>query len=378
MALTLVGSSFAVLGLPVADGATASVLYLKSPGVPTASLSAGPPTAGSLPNYDPDRDDEPGLLLEKGNNGWQERDPVKHQQWVAPAGAMSIGGGVSLEFWSAIKDMEDDEKGVVRAYLLECDPSGTACALVGQGSIQKDPWSSSGTWVKRVIDFGQVDHDIPGGRSLAVKITVGNNSDDDMWFAYDTTSFPSALVINGSTTTTTAPPTTTTVAPTTTTAAPPTTTTTMPPTTTTTEPSSDETDETAILPAPSEPEDPAPLDGSPASELAALSFGGSSLSALLDQEPGLGTPASTLPEGQSAVEWSDLSFLGGLDLVIPPWARALLSSPMMVFGFIVAAITDSGRAILFPTSLLLVGMSAVIVESRWIRPVTTPWNGQAE
>lgn len=152
----------------------------------------------------------------------------------------------------------------------------------------------------------------------------------------------------------------------------------MPPTTTTTEPSSDETDETAILPAPSEPEDPAPLDGSPASELAALSFGGSSLSALLDQEPGLGTPASTLPEGQSAVEWSDLSFLGGLDLVIPPWARALLSSPMMVFGFIVAAITDSGRAILFPTSLLLVGMSAVIVESRWIRPVTTPWNGQAE
>ena len=367
--LTLVGSYFAVLGLPEADGATASVLYLKSPGVPTASLSASPPTAGSLPNYDPDRDDEPGLLLEKGGNGWQEGDPVKHQQWVAPAGAMSIGGGVSLEFWSAIKDMEDEEKGVVTAYLLECDPSGNSCAKVGQGSIQRDPWSSSETWVKRVIDFGHIDHDIPGERSLAVKITVGNNSDDDMWFAYDTTSFPSALVINASTTTTTAPPTTTTVAPTTTTTAP---------TTTTTQPPADDMDEGAVPPALSEPEDPAPGDGSSEEEVAVLSFGENSLTAMLAQEPGLGDFASALPAGQTDNEWGDLPLLEGLDLVIPPWARSLLSSPTMVFGFIIAALTDSGRAILLPTSLLLVGMSLVIVESRWIRPVTTPWNGQAE
>ena len=294
--LTLVGSCFAALGPPVADGATVSVLYLKSPGVPTAALSASSPTAGSLPNYDPGRDAEPGLVLVKSNEGWQTNDPVKYQQWVAPAGAMSIGGGVSLEFWSAIEDMEDDEKGVVTAYLLECDPSGNSCAKVGQGSIQRDPWSSSETWVKRVIDFGHIDHDIPGERSLAVKITVGNNSDDDMWFAYDTTSFPSALVINGSTTTTTAPPTTTTVAPTTTT------TTTAPSTTTTTIPPADETDEGAVPPALSEPEDPAPGDGSSEEELAVLSFGENSLTAMLAQEPGLGDFASALPAGRSVAE----------------------------------------------------------------------------
>lgn len=379
MTLTFVGSSFAVLGVPVADGATVSVLYLKSPGVPTAALSASPPTAGSLPNYDPGRDDEPGLLLAKGDNDWQTNDPVKHQLWVSPTGAMSIDGGVSLRFWSAMKDMNDEKKGIVEAYLLECNPAGNNCALIGQGSSQKDPWSSSGSWVKRVIDFGHIDHDIPSGRSLAVKITVGENSDDDMWLAYDTTSFPSALVINGSTTTTTAPPTpTTTAPPTNTNTAPPTTTTTAPPTPTTTEPPSDEADEGSLLPTPTEPEDPAaPLDGSTASETSVLSFGGSSLTALLDREPGLGTFASTLPASQSGVEGSGLSFLGGLDLVIPPWARNLLTSPMMVFGFIFAALTDSGRAILLPTALLVVGMSVVIIESRWIRPVTTPWNGQA-
>ncbi len=372
MTLTLVGSSFAVLGLPVADGTTVTVLYLKSPGVPTASLSASPPTAGSLPNYHPGRDDAPGLVLAKSSDGWQTNDPVKYQQWVAPAGAMSINGGVSLEFWSAIKDMEDDEKGVVEAHLLECTPGGSSCVLVGQKTIQKNPWSNSESWVKQVVNFGHIDHDVPSGRSLAVKITVGNNSDDDMWFAYDTTSFPSALIINGSTTATTAPPTTTTTAPpTTTTTAPPTTTTTVPPTTTTTQPPADDTNEGLLLPTPTEPEDPV------APEVAGLSFGGNSLTALLAREPGLGTFTSALPAGQSGAGWS-LPFLEGLDLVIPPWARDLFSSPMMVFGFIVAAITDSGRAILLPTTLLLVGMSLVIVESRWIRPVTTPWNGQAK
>lgn len=381
MTLALVGSCFAVVGLPTAEGATASVLYLKSPGVPNGGLSTSSPTAGSLPNYDPGRDDKPGLLLAKGANGWQENDPVKHQQWVTPPGAMSIDGGVSLEFWSAMKDLNDDKKGTVGAYLLQCNPGGNNCDLLGQGTSQKNPWSS-GSWVKRVIDFGHIDHDIPPGRSLTVKLTVGNNSDDDMWFAYDTTSYPSALVIIGSTTTTTAPPTTTTtVPPTTTTTASPTTT--VPPTTPTTGSTGDESDEGQFLAAYPKP----PWDGTPGIEIAALQFGGNSVMDLLAQEPGmgasaqepgLGASASALPTGQSGLALNGLPFLGGLDLVIPPWASDLLSSPMMVFGFIAAALTDSGKAMFFPTFLLLVGMFYVLVESRWFRPVRASWTGQTE
>ena len=154
----------------------------------TAGLGAH---LGSLPNFDPQRDSFPGLLLQKSGSGLTESDSSKYQIWVSSNGGLQIQGQVSFRFWSAMKDFNDDKGGVVEAFLLDCTPGGTNCDLIDQGSAAVSPWSSSQTWVARTIDFGFVDHMIPANRSLALKIVVGNGSGDDMWFAYDTTSYPS-------------------------------------------------------------------------------------------------------------------------------------------------------------------------------------------
>jgi hypothetical protein len=61
--------------------------------------------------------------------------------------------------------------------------------------------------------------------------------------------------------------------------------------------------------------------------------------------------------------WSG-SLLEHLELVMPPWAAGAVTSPLMIFGFVIDAMTDSGRAIMLPVSLLMAGMIWVLFENR--------------
>jgi hypothetical protein len=65
------------------------------------------------------------------------------------------------------------------------------------------------------------------------------------------------------------------------------------------------------------------------------------------------------------------SLMAGGELVIPPWAHSLVTSQLMVLGFVVDALTDSGKAIMFPAALLVVGMALVLIESTWMRRMTS-------
>jgi len=49
--------------------------------------------------------------------------------------------------------------------------------------------------VFRTLDLGTVSYTVPASRSLRLKIVVEGDSEDDMWFAYDTTAYPSVLTI---------------------------------------------------------------------------------------------------------------------------------------------------------------------------------------
>ncbi|MFQ5967205.1 MAG: hypothetical protein ACE5MI_06295 [Acidimicrobiia bacterium] len=199
-----VSSAEAVIGsFTTHDGlgsAVADTYYLKGDGVPQATLSTTAPTATVLPNYDPGRDSDPGLLLKKSSLGLAETDPTKYQLWGTAPGAVTVDGPANLVFWSAMKDFEDDKEATVAAALLDCVTPGVSCVTVATGTVTADPWSGgSSTWVEHTLDFGTVSYTVAAGRVLAVKVVVDDTpADDDMWFAYDTVDYQSRLNINTS------------------------------------------------------------------------------------------------------------------------------------------------------------------------------------
>ncbi len=377
--------------------AATGTYYLKGSGVPKADLSTSAPTSNSLPNYDPGSDSDPGRKLDKSDNGWNENDAGKYQLWVAPKGEMAIDGQVTLTFWSAMKDFNDDKEGRVEAFLLDCTPGGSNCALIDQGSRVSDPWSPSGSWVSNTIDFGSVSYSIADNRSLAIKVVVGDHSDDDMWFAYDTTSFPSRLSLQTvtsttttTTSTTTTPPTTTTST-TTTTSVPASTTATRPPAVTTTTlassapPSTDASNvettttttttgsggsSTTLAGTPVQGSDPPDASG-PVAEGIGVSLPEGAGTAGDPVSTGLADPALAAMGAQEALTDSSMReaawaghMIEGLELVIPRWAVGMVASPLLVLGFVFEAMTDSGRAIMLPLALLTAGLLWVVFENR--------------
>ena len=171
-----------------------TVLHLGADGTPVASLEPSAPIATALANHDPGRDTFPGLVVARGGDGISETDPILYQQWMTAPGTVTLDGPTSLEFWAAMREFGAGKRGVVNAYLLDCDPTGTSCVEIADGSRDILDWSAGwGSWSPHAIGFGRVTYTVPDGRSLAVRVVVGSDSDDDMMFAYDTADFPSRV-----------------------------------------------------------------------------------------------------------------------------------------------------------------------------------------
>jgi hypothetical protein len=165
-------------------------------------MNASAPTATILCNYDQNRDAFPGRLIQKGASGAGETDLTKIQTWraTAPSGGLALAGNVQLTFFSGMKDFPTSSgartiRGVVQAFLRDC--SGTTCTTIATGTLDQSSWHGGlNQWMEKTISFGSVAATtIASGRSLEVKIIVGSSAADDMWFAYDTTTHPSRLIV---------------------------------------------------------------------------------------------------------------------------------------------------------------------------------------
>jgi hypothetical protein len=180
-------------------------LYLKTdgPGDRTSTavlpMSTLAPTVAVLPNYDTDRDAFAGLVIQKGGLGAGESDPLKHQTWsMTVASTMIIDVRVQLFLWSSVKDFDTGKGSEVDAYLLDCTVAGAGCVTIDSTSVIDASWNDGvANFGFDTYDFGVVNYTVAAGRSLRVKVTVDPPSADDMWFAYDTTSYPSRLLISG-------------------------------------------------------------------------------------------------------------------------------------------------------------------------------------
>ncbi|HZI65092.1 MAG TPA: hypothetical protein VFF17_00870 [Thermoanaerobaculia bacterium] len=152
------------------------------------------PTAATLFNYDTDRDGFPGRLIQKGSSGVGETDISKYQNWISDplASPLAAGGTVNVTFFSAVKDFGQNKAGSVTVFLR--DANGTSATNICSGTLTLSNWQGgSSTWVSRTVSFNCGSYTIPAGRRLEVKLVVAAAAGDDMWFAYDTTSYPSEV-----------------------------------------------------------------------------------------------------------------------------------------------------------------------------------------
>jgi hypothetical protein len=191
------GNSFA------AAATFAQTFYLhNNPSPPVSStgtqvnlpLDTNAPTATILRNYDTDKDVYPGLMIYKGG-GLSEADPSKYQRWRhITSAALTINGNVTLHLWTATKAFDTGKGGAIVVGLYDCNSAGESCSLITSTTVIDSTWPSA--WEEKQIALGTISHTIATGRSLVIHVAPIAASADDLWFAYDTTTYNSRLRIN--------------------------------------------------------------------------------------------------------------------------------------------------------------------------------------
>ena len=183
---------------------TNQTLYLhNNPSPPTADTTASQglpvdtirPTATTLYNYDTDRDGDVGRLLQKGGVGADESDSTKYVSWqsgVLPDGKCFLGD-VIVDIWSGMKSFAD-VSGDLTVYLR--DYNGASYTEIGNATLS-DATRQGGatTWIEKSLTIAGLDYAIAAGNELEIKLILDVGSGDDMWLAYDTTSYLSTVTV---------------------------------------------------------------------------------------------------------------------------------------------------------------------------------------
>ncbi|MCH8235390.1 MAG: hypothetical protein IIC29_04610 [Chloroflexi bacterium] len=96
-----------------------------------------------------------------------------------------------------MKDFNTSLAGELKFFLRDYD--GSSYTEITNGTLTANPWDvgATGTWVNRLLEIPSVDYTLAAGHQLELKVIVGSGSGDDMWLAYDTTSYDSVLRLPG-------------------------------------------------------------------------------------------------------------------------------------------------------------------------------------
>jgi hypothetical protein len=185
-------------GPPPATGSAVHYLGTQGAGdttsTPVLPFTTTAPTAGTLPNYDTDRDAQPGLRIREADNHLGTGDPAKYQKWsMAVDTGLVLAGPATLDLWAAMAGFDAGEAGRVIASISSCNASGFECTQLAMGSARVVQDDAPGSFLPVTIDFGVVSASIPPNRTLVVKVVVDGDSADDMVLAYGTATYASAL-----------------------------------------------------------------------------------------------------------------------------------------------------------------------------------------
>lgn len=155
-------------------------------------MGLGQSPTGALANFDTNRDDGPGLLIQKDGAGLGTGDSTKYQEWRWTFNeAARLDGSASLTLWLAAKDFKTDERIGVVAGLDLCNPG---CSRLDTGT-----WSGQGAGGFRAatINFGSIDVPVAAGSTLRIRIASPDNlATTDLWVAFGSSGYDARLRID--------------------------------------------------------------------------------------------------------------------------------------------------------------------------------------
>ena len=155
-------------------------------------LLARAPLNSVLPNLDTDRDNSPGRLLRR-STGFSFGNTDKLQRFrLDPAGTISLNGPTSMVVFVAAKGFRTDDV-QAQATLFDCVDAGGQCNPLATATV--DFTGTDNEFARVTFNFGSHTRTVAASHNLEVWIIVTQDSEHDMWMAYDTTGFESALNI---------------------------------------------------------------------------------------------------------------------------------------------------------------------------------------
>lgn len=158
---------------------------------PELPLTMAEPTEFWLYNYDTDRDNDDGLVIEADEDGVSSTDPESVQAFRYPIDGL-LDGDAKVKLYVAPEDFDGHDV-VVEASLSVCRAGSDRCEELARASknVNKGRYFKSLT-----LPLGAVRAMLAPGDVLELRVAALVESESDMWLAYGTTNFPSVLVID--------------------------------------------------------------------------------------------------------------------------------------------------------------------------------------
>ncbi len=153
-------------------------------------LVARAPSNAALPNLDTDLDDKRGRVLDKDSTFSSTTTEEVQRYRLDPAGTFQLNGPSSLLLYAAARDFHRDRI-QAQAALADCDLA-RLCTTFATATVD---FTGANQFTGVTFDFGNQSHSFPASHHLELWIIVTKASERDMWMAYDTVGYESALTI---------------------------------------------------------------------------------------------------------------------------------------------------------------------------------------
>jgi hypothetical protein len=156
-------------------------------------VAAATPQHATLPNYDTDRNADPGLTLIASLAVLESTDPEARQVWRLPADLTVVPASGALTLWVApVATLPGDELHI-RVGVFDCDEGRTSCVRLVRDTMVVP---ATGAFAPLVFDVSPgTATPLAPGRRAELRVAVPSTSDVDVWIAYDTVDHPAALTL---------------------------------------------------------------------------------------------------------------------------------------------------------------------------------------